>query len=51
MRAIKKDQDITIAKLAEIAHVSTRSIERNLKKLQQNNMLKRIGSIRGGIGQ
>ncbi len=48
MRAIKKDRKITIARLAEIAGVSTRSIERNIKNLQQNNELERIGPDKGG---
>ena len=48
LRAIEKNRDITIAELAEIARVSTRSIERNIKKLQERGELKRIGADKGG---
>jgi len=48
IRAIKKDQNITIITLAEIVGVSTRSIERNIKNLRQNNTLKRVGPKKGG---
>ena len=48
LRVIKQNQDITIAELAEITSVSTRSIERNIKKLQKNGELKRVGPDKGG---
>lgn len=46
--AIKRNKNITIAELAEIASVTTRSIERNIKNLQENGVLKRVGPDKGG---
>lgn len=45
---IKDDALITIERLAEHCGVTTRSIERNLKKLQQRNIIKRVGPDKGG---
>jgi ATP-dependent DNA helicase RecG len=45
---IKDDALITIERLAEHCGVTTRSIERNLKKLQQRNKIKRVGPDKGG---
>jgi predicted HTH transcriptional regulator len=39
---------MTIAKLAKIAGVTTRSIERNLQKLQEEGRLRRVGADKGG---
>ena len=48
LTAILSDRQVTIAELSEITGVSTRSVERNIKKLQENGRLKRIGADRGG---
>ncbi len=45
---IQEDAFITIKKLAEYTGVTTRSVERNLKKLQDNNKIKRVGPDKGG---
>ena len=45
---IKEDATITIELLAEHCNVTTRSIERNLKKLQESNKIKRVGPDKGG---
>ena len=45
---IKDDAAITIERLAEYCGVTTRSIERNLKKLQQRHIIKRVGPDKGG---
>lgn len=38
----------TIPQLAEAIHVTTRSVERNIRKLQEEGKLKRIGPDKGG---
>ena len=45
---IKSNHVITIAELAETTKVTTRTIERYLKNLQRDNLLKRIGPDKGG---
>ena len=48
LRFLADDPTLTIAILAEQCGVSARSIERNLKTLQQNGALERIGPDKGG---
>lgn len=48
LRLIRQNLQITIAELALEIGVSTRTIERHLKKLQDENRLERLGSARGG---
>ncbi len=48
MRLIIENNAITIAELAGIIGVSTRSVERNLKSLQAEGRLERIGPAKGG---
>ena len=48
LEAITSNNQITISELAETIGVTTRSIERNIKKLQQEDKLERIGSFKGG---
>jgi len=48
LELINKNSVITIRELSESIGISSRSIERNIKKLQHNNKLKRIGSKKGG---
>jgi ATP-dependent DNA helicase RecG len=45
---IKDDALITIERLAEYCGVTTRSIERNLNKLQKRNKIRRVGPDKGG---
>ena len=46
--ALRVDPAATIAELANQAGVTTRSIERTLNKLQQQNRLVRVGAAKGG---
>jgi len=39
---------MTISKLAEILSVTTRAIEKQLAKLQEQGRLRRVGPARGG---
>jgi predicted HTH transcriptional regulator len=48
LKLIHKNSSITIHEMVNIIGVSQRSIERNLKKLQIENKLKRIGADIGG---
>ncbi|OQP53558.1 HTH domain-containing protein [Niastella populi] len=48
LELINANPEITIQELAPIISVSNRSIERNLQKLQEKNLLKRIGADFGG---
>jgi len=45
---IGNNKNITIKELAERIGVSTRSIERNLKRLQEYKSIKRVGGDKGG---
>jgi predicted HTH transcriptional regulator len=45
---ICNNRNVTIAELSELVGITTRSVERNLKKLQVSGLLKRIGSAKGG---
>jgi len=49
LRIIDGNPETTIAELAEAIGISTRSIERNLKKLQDTGKLRRIGPAKGGV--
>jgi DeoR/GlpR family transcriptional regulator of sugar metabolism len=40
---------MTIAELAKSAGVTTRSIERNLQKLQDEGKVRRVGADKGGF--
>jgi predicted HTH transcriptional regulator len=48
LAALRADPAATIAKLASHTGVTTRSIERTLNKLQQQNRLVRVGAAKGG---
>ena len=48
---IKKDKYITRTKLAEINNVSVETIKRDIRKLKQMNLIKRIGSDKTGFWQ
>ncbi len=45
---IKQNLLITIPELAKQTGVTERSIERNIQKLQRDELLKRLGSAKGG---
>ena len=45
---IRNNRNVTIAELSELVGVTTRSVERNLKKLQESGLLERIGPAKGG---
>jgi ATP-dependent DNA helicase RecG len=45
---VRTNSKITIAELSEKIGITERSIERNLQKLQRDNLLKRIGGAKGG---
>lgn len=48
LELIENNKNITIKELSESVGVSTRSIERNLTKLQKDKKLKRVGGDKGG---
>ena len=48
LELITTNKYITIIELSENIGVSSRSIERNMKKLQKENKLKRVGADKGG---
>ncbi len=48
LRLINDNDQVTIAEMARITGVTTRSIERNLERLQAQNKIKRIGAAKGG---
>jgi ATP-dependent DNA helicase RecG len=48
VRHILADKDMTIADLAEAIGVTTRTIERNIQKLQSAGRLRRVGPDKGG---
>lgn len=48
LELMKDNPQITLPELASIIGVSKRSIERNIQKLQEEKLLKRIGADKGG---
>ena len=51
IQALQQNPELTIPALAAQLGVSSRTIERHLQKLQQQGVLKRIGSTKGGHWQ
>jgi DeoR/GlpR family transcriptional regulator of sugar metabolism len=49
LAALKQDRNLTIPELAALIGVTERSIERNIKKLQEQGRLRRIGPAKGGL--
>jgi|WetSurMetagenome_2_1015567.scaffolds.fasta_scaffold1390580_1 DeoR/GlpR family transcriptional regulator of sugar metabolism len=49
LRLVSSNHDITIAELAQAIGVTSRTIERNIKKLQSQGRLKRVGPDKGGF--
>ena len=45
---LSDNMGLTIAELAKLCNISTRSIERNLKKLQTDGRIRRVGPDKGG---
>ena len=48
LAALKLDGELTIPGLAGLIDVTERSIERNIRKLQEQGRLRRIGPAKGG---
>ncbi|MCC7230623.1 MAG: putative DNA binding domain-containing protein [Fimbriimonadaceae bacterium] len=48
LNAVKENPNITIPQLAEHIGVTSRTIERNLQRLQENGRIKRVGPDKGG---
>jgi len=48
LTALKQDGNLTIPELASLIGVTERSIERNIKKLQEQGRLARVGHAKGG---
>jgi ATP-dependent DNA helicase RecG len=48
LAALKLDGELTIPELADLIGVTERSIERNIRKLQEQGQLRRIGPAKGG---
>ena len=51
VRLLKRSPEMTIDQLSSEIGVTTRSIERHLKKLKEANRLRRIGPDKGGVGR
>ncbi|HHW19606.1 MAG TPA: winged helix-turn-helix transcriptional regulator [Thermodesulfovibrio thiophilus] len=45
---ISKNPYTTISEIANTLSITTRAVEKQIKKLQENNKLKRIGPAKGG---
>ncbi|WP_376779625.1 winged helix-turn-helix domain-containing protein [Proteiniclasticum ruminis] len=45
---MQSNKDITQAEISEQLNVTTRTVERNMKKLQENNIINRVGSYTEG---
>ena len=45
---LRQDENLTIPELARLIGVTERSIERNIRKLQDQGLLRRIGPAKGG---
>jgi ATP-dependent DNA helicase RecG len=48
LAALEQDGNLTIPELASMIGVTERSIERNIKKLQAQDRLRRVGPAKGG---
>ena len=48
LEIINKNKFISIIELSKELEISTTAIEKNLSKLKQKNLLKRIGPAKGG---
>ncbi len=48
LRMVRANPDVTIGELAAKIGVTTRSVERNIGKLQTAGLLRRVGPAKGG---
>jgi ATP-dependent DNA helicase RecG len=48
LNLLGKNSDMTIPELAERTGITTRGVEKNIRTLQENGVLKRIGPAKGG---
>ena len=48
LAAVARQPGVAIPQLAELIGVSTRTIERHLRKLQEQGQLRRMGGAKGG---
>jgi DeoR/GlpR family transcriptional regulator of sugar metabolism len=48
LAALRQDGSLTIAELASRIGVQNRTIERNIKRLQEQDRLRRVGPDKGG---
>jgi DNA-binding Lrp family transcriptional regulator len=48
LQAILENAEITIPDIADRVGITTRSVERNIRKLQEEKRLRRIGPDKGG---
>ena len=48
LEAIQKNNQATISDLSKILRISTTSVEKNIAKLKQKGILKRVGPDKGG---
>ena len=48
MRAIEKNNNITIKELAQIIGIAEKNVENNIKVLKEAGLIKRIGPPKGG---
>lgn len=48
LEIIREEPAVTITKLADILEISVSGVKKNISILKRNNLLKRIGSSKGG---
>jgi len=48
LKEIRRNPDATIPELSNLVGVTSHSVERNLKKLHESGLVKRIGPAKGG---
>ena len=46
---VKEDPYISTSKMADIIGIDRRNIARNIKKLQEQSIIRRVGSDKGGF--
>ncbi|MDQ6992088.1 MAG: hypothetical protein Q9M31_01320 [Mariprofundus sp.] len=48
LNACRRRSDVTIPELAGLIGITERSVERNIQKLQENKLLRRVGGRKEG---
>lgn len=48
MRFISENPQITTNQLAELIHLSIAGVEKNLRQLKEQNLIRRVGADKGG---